>query len=488
MGEYTPLPFPIVLQQRAQEAQRTAFLRSALRIAALVTGDLLLISLAAMTIRALRTLPYMHDRVAEFAQAVVPAGVFPRQQLLIAAVLGLAICGSYGRSLWRTPRPVMSGFMLGSALVSWTHLWARPTAPSIVGFFLTAMSVGLLLTLGRDVQGFLVKWIRPRTLGVERTLVVGDSEFARSVMAYEPIRREQQLAVVGFVDVAHTPAKDSLGGVPELVGLIEEHKVEALLLSPRLEDELFLDILYAADSASVEAFVLGSAYAEGGFSPSIVIRGSVPLVQLTRPALRAHQLLIKRVFDICGSLVLMVLASPLLLAAAILVKVTSRGPMLFRQLRVGHGGQLFPILKFRSMVSDAEHLVDRFREHSLYGDERLFKLEKDPRVTPLGVFMRRTSIDELPQLWNVLKGDMSLVGPRPPLPHEVALYDEHHFARFGMKPGITGPWQVSGRNNIRKFEEVLAIESAYLNGWNIWKDLDIVLRTVPVVLSMNGAS
>jgi exopolysaccharide biosynthesis polyprenyl glycosylphosphotransferase len=372
--------------------------------------------------------------------------------------------------------------------VSWTHLWDRPTAPSIAGFFLTAMSVGLLLALGRDVQAFLVKWIRPRTLGVERTLVVGDTEFARSVMTYEPIRREQQLALVGFVDVAPTPANDSLGGVPELVGLIEEHKVEALLLSPRLEDELFLDILYAADSASVEAFVLGSAYAEGGFSPSIVIRGSVPLVQLTRPALRAHQLLIKRAFDVCGSLVLMVLASPLLLAAAILVKITSRGPMLFRQLRVGHGGQLFPILKFRSMVSDAEHLVNRFREPSLYGDDRLFKLEKDPRVTPLGLFMRRTSIDELPQLWNVLKGDMSLVGPRPPLPHEVALYDEHHFARFGMKPGITGPWQVSGRNNVRKFEEVIAIESAYLNGWNIWKDLDIVLRTIPVVLSMNGAS
>ena len=161
--------------------------------------------------------------------------------------------------------------------------------------------------------------------------------------------------------------------------------------------------------------------------------------------------------------------------------------MLFRQLRVGHRGVLFQIYKFRSMVVDAEHLRDSLTPRSVYADQRLFKLSSDPRVTPFGRMMRRTSLDELPQLWNVLKGDMSLVGPRPPLPSEVALYDEHHYERFSMKPGITGPWQVSGRNNVTKFEEVMAIEAAYLTGWNIWKDLDILLRTLPVVVSMHGA-
>jgi lipopolysaccharide/colanic/teichoic acid biosynthesis glycosyltransferase len=123
----------------------------------------------------------------------------------------------------------------------------------------------------------------------------------------------------------------------------------------------------------------------------------------------------------------------------------------------------------------------------MYGDLRLFKVKNDPRVTRIGGFLRRTSLDELPQLWNVLRGDMSLVGPRPPLPCEVELYEEHHYTRFDMRPGITGPWQVSGRNRITDFDAVLQLEFGYLRQWSIWKDFGILLRTVPEVLKMKGA-
>ena len=143
--------------------------------------------------------------------------------------------------------------------------------------------------------------------------------------------------------------------------------------------------------------------------------------------------------------------------------------------------------KFRSMVQNAEELKARLAAQSIYADARLFKVRNDPRVTRLGRFLRRSSIDELPQLWNVLRGEMSMVGPRPPLASEVETYEEHNYTRFDMKPGITGPWQVSGRNRITSFDEIVALETEYLTDWSLLKDFTILMKTVPTVLSMNGA-
>jgi lipopolysaccharide/colanic/teichoic acid biosynthesis glycosyltransferase len=179
--------------------------------------------------------------------------------------------------------------------------------------------------------------------------------------------------------------------------------------------------------------------------------------------------------------------SPLLALIAVAVRLSSSGPILFRQVRVGQGGRRFCIYKFRTMVRDAEAQRSAVAAQSIYGDLRLFKVKDDPRVTRVGKFLRRTSLDELPQLWNVLRGDMSLVGPRPPLPCEVELYEERHYTRFDMKPGITGPWQVSGRNRITDFDEVLQLEFGYLRQWSIWKDVEILVRTLPEVLRMKGA-
>jgi len=146
-----------------------------------------------------------------------------------------------------------------------------------------------------------------------------------------------------------------------------------------------------------------------------------------------------------------------------------------------------PRMKIAPMVGDADGPREGLERNNVYSDDPLFKLQKDPRTTSIGVFLRRSSLDELPQLLNVLRGEMSLVGPRPALPSEVARYQQHHFVRFEALPGITGPWQVSGRNTIRNFEDVVRLESSYIRGWTVWRDFVILLRTIPAVLSMKGA-
>ncbi|HKH92160.1 MAG TPA: sugar transferase, partial [Gemmatimonadaceae bacterium] len=212
-----------------------------------------------------------------------------------------------------------------------------------------------------------------------------------------------------------------------------------------------------------------------------------PISLLSSPALIGWQLVAKRTLDVSGALAGLVLLSPLLALSAIAVKLTSPGPVLFRQRRVGLGGETFEMLKLRTMVRDADARCEEVQGVNVYGDPRLFKAAGDPRVTPIGHFLRRSSLDELPQLWNVLRGEMSLVGPRPPLPREVAQYRVSDYVRFEVAPGITGPWQVSGRNEITDFEAVVELEQRYIAGWTVWRDLGLLIRTVPAVLSMRGA-
>jgi exopolysaccharide biosynthesis polyprenyl glycosylphosphotransferase len=198
------------------------------------------------------------------------------------------------------------------------------------------------------------------------------------------------------------------------------------------------------------------------------------------------QLFVKRVMDFAGSALLLVVLSPLLLVTALAVKFTSPGPVLFGQERVGMNKRRFRLLKFRSMVVDAEERKKGLA-HLNEMDGPAFKIRKDPRVTKVGAVLRKLSIDELPQLINVLKGEMSLVGPRPPLLSEVNLYDWSDRKRLSVKPGITCLWQVSGRSNLT-FEEWMLLDQKYIDNWSVWLDLKILLMTVPVVLLGKGAS
>ena len=199
---------------------------------------------------------------------------------------------------------------------------------------------------------------------------------------------------------------------------------------------------------------------------------------------RAASLLVKRILDMAGSAVLLVVLSPVLILVAALVKLDSQGPALFRQERVGLHGRTFQVLKFRSMCSDAEKQLGELTRHNRIKGHA-FKLDWDPRTTRVGRFLRRSSLDELPQLWNVLRGEMSLVGPRPPLPSEVAKYDIWHRRRLSMKPGMTGLWQVDGRNE-REFDRWVETDLEYIDTWSLWLDFKIIARTVPAVLAGTG--
>jgi exopolysaccharide biosynthesis polyprenyl glycosylphosphotransferase len=210
------------------------------------------------------------------------------------------------------------------------------------------------------------------------------------------------------------------------------------------------------------------------------------------------QAALKRLLDICGSLAGIILLSPVMVAAAIAVKTTSKGPIIFKQVRLGAGGRPFTFLKFRSMRADADQNLHREHVKKLItsddqgesgdGERPWFKMEGDPRITPVGQFLRRTSIDELPQLFNVLRGDMSLVGPRPPIPYEVESYSAWHLRRIlEVKPGITGLWQTEGRGVIT-FEDMVRLDIRYARHWTVLMDIRILLKTVKVVLERRGAA
>jgi exopolysaccharide biosynthesis polyprenyl glycosylphosphotransferase len=194
----------------------------------------------------------------------------------------------------------------------------------------------------------------------------------------------------------------------------------------------------------------------------------------------------KRFFDIVASAAAIALLSPLLVATAFLVRLTSRGPVLFRQERVGLHGRRFHMLKFRSMVANAEQLKAQLLAQNEQSGP-VFKMKRDPRVTAFGRFMRKHSIDELPQLVNVLRGDMSIVGPRPPVPSEVASYETWQRRRLSVRPGLTCVWQVSGRSEI-SFQDWMLLDMRYIDHWSLAHDFRLICRTVPVVLTGRGAS
>lgn len=198
-------------------------------------------------------------------------------------------------------------------------------------------------------------------------------------------------------------------------------------------------------------------------------------------------LLIKRLFDILASLIGLIITGIVAIIIYPIVQKQSKGPLLFKQKRVGKNGKVFDIYKFRSMYLDAEERKKELMKVNELSSDHMFKMENDPRIFPFGQKLRDWSIDELPQFINVLKGDMSLIGTRPPTVEEYQKYDLHHFKRLAMKPGITGMWQVSGRSNITDFEKVVELDLSYIKNWSIWLDIKIIFKTIAVVLKREGS-
>lgn len=216
--------------------------------------------------------------------------------------------------------------------------------------------------------------------------------------------------------------------------------------------------------------------------------GTFPMLTVHSVSLNNLQIYLKRGLDIIGALVGIILSSLIWIGASIAIKCDSPGPIFYYQNRVGMNGRIFKLYKFRSMYINADDMKKDLASQNEMSGDFMFKVKNDPRVTSVGKFLRKSSIDELPQFLNVLRGDMSLVGTRPPTVEEVSHYESYHRRRISIKPGITGMWQVSGRSKITDFDEVVRLDTKYIDQWSIWLDFKIMIKTVFVILGIRGAS
>jgi exopolysaccharide biosynthesis polyprenyl glycosylphosphotransferase len=361
-------------------------------------------------------------------------------------------------------------------------------------YVLVAVPGLLVLSLGgRHLLRLWIYRLRQAGQGLQRVLVVGRADAAVAVI--DKFRQEPQhgLLAVGAcvpqasVYVSHirdVPVVGDPGRILDAVDAVGAHVV-AVASHPDLAGQSLRRLSWALEERGVELVVSPGIIEVAGPRLSIRPVAGLSLLHLERPTLGGARMFVKSVFDrVLGGLLLLA-AVPLLAVLAAAVALDSPGPVFFRQTRVGIDGRRFTMLKFRSMVQDAEQRLEQLRDLD-EGNGVLFKVRRDPRVTRVGALLRRFSLDELPQLVNVLRGDMSLVGPRPPLPEEVAEYDGDAVRRLRVRPGMTGLWQVSGRSDL-SWEESLRLDLRYVDNWSMALDLSILWRTWRAVVRGSGA-
>jgi exopolysaccharide biosynthesis polyprenyl glycosylphosphotransferase len=328
-----------------------------------------------------------------------------------------------------------------------------------------------------------------RAAGRERRAVlVGTGGHIRDVARALGDAPHSRVEVVGFVSPRALPSNGlrSLGSLGDLDGVLEREGVdEVIIADPDFPQGEAVELVDRCHRRGVRVRIAPSTMEILIHRAEFVPGESVPLFELKPPVFEGIDFLLKRTFDMVGATVLLIVLSPLLGAIWVTVRATSRGPALFRSRRQGIGERPFECLKFRTMQVDSEHQqadLEALNEAS----GALFKIKDDPRLTPVGRFLRRFSLDELPQLWNVLRGEMSLVGPRPLPERDFEKLEEWHRKRYLVLPGITGLWQVSGRAEL-DFDDLVHLDFLYLEHWSLAVDLTILLKTIPAVLSRRGA-
>jgi exopolysaccharide biosynthesis polyprenyl glycosylphosphotransferase len=357
-------------------------------------------------------------------------------------------------------------------------------------WMLLSWGLGLVLALTvRRLWHWRVRRIRLEGKLTFRTLIVGANLEAERLAATMQVR-ELGFEPVGFVagGMDALPLDDDrvLGPVARIRELIRENQADCLFVaSSAVTPEDVVQIMKARRQESVEVRFTANlpTVLSSRLAPQTI--GGVMTLSVNVPQLTRAQAAAKRACDVVVSAIGLLALLPLFAVVAAAIKATSPGPVIFRQERVGLRGRPFTLLKFRTMCAGADLMLEDLRDRN-EADGPLFKLREDPRVTRVGALLRRYSIDELPQLWNVLKGEMSLVGPRPPLAGEVALYEEWQLDRLEVRPGITGLWQVSGRSEL-SFEDYVRLDLFYVENWSIAYDLFILSKTVPLLVSTRGA-
>ncbi|TFV72616.1 sugar transferase [Blastococcus sp. CT_GayMR19] len=389
-------------------------------------------------------------------------------------------------------RVLLAGLLAVAVLSTSAVAFAQPDLRSFV--LLGAPNATFLALMARLVLRHRLHAARRRGAMTKQVVVVG-----REIAVLDLVRRLRRdpdagLRVVGAC-VPNPRSAGLLAGedVPVLAGMadaveaLERTRADAVVVASASETagQYLRDLSWRLEGTNIEILVAPGLVEVSPDRLQVRPTTSFPLLHVREPEFRGVRRLVKSVFDRSMAALALLFLGPVLLALAVAVRLSGPGPVLYRQERVGVNGRMFTILKFRSMVVDAEKRLEDIRDASI-SDGLLFKMRDDPRVTPVGRWMRRLSLDELPQLFNVLGGTMSLVGPRPPLPSEVARYDSQVQRRLLVKPGLTGLWQISGRSDL-PWEEAVRLDLRYVENWSLSLDLRIMWRTGRAVLRSSGA-
>jgi len=420
---------------------------------------------------------------------------------LLVAIVAIWLAVGYLLGVYR-PRELRE---VSQALLDPTKQAVAGTVVLAAGlFFVKGFYISRLLVLFFVVLNWLfqvvarlayIEWgprLRERLGDAYPILLVGTGEAARELGAMIGSSHAGGLRLVGFIETSPSGAAERIDGRPvwrvdDVPRLLREQVIDEVIFAVGREELGRLeDLFLLCEEEGVRTRVQLQVFPHQASQVFVEHFGSVPLLTFsTTPENEVH-LLLKRLLDLAGAALLLVLLSPLLALLAVLVKLTSPGPVFYRQVRCGLGGRRFTLFKFRSMVADAEQRQAELAARN-EADGPVFKMRNDPRVTPLGRGMRKLSLDELPQLWNILKGDMSFVGPRPPLPPEVEKYERWQRRRLRMRPGLTCLWALEGRSDL-SFSRWMELDMAYIDNWSLWLDLKIFLKTIPRVLLGRGAA
>ena len=372
------------------------------------------------------------------------------------------------------------------SLVSRTVLLSR-LIPAYAG-----ITIVLLLAIARVADRAIQGRMRKQGYGVQRVLIVGAGETGRMIMRNTAAQPELGYHVVGFVD--DKPERGNrnlgrfkgLGSTDQIEEVIKEQTVDVVIIAlPWLYHRKIMGIIGQCERLKVAVRIVPDLFQLSLSQVDIDDLNGIPLIGTKSVSIKGWNLALKRGIDVVFSGLALALLSPLLLLIAVLIKLDSPGPAIFKQTRIGRGGREFTVYKFRTMREGAEQEVDALRDLN-EAQGALFKIREDPRCTALGRFLRRSSLDELPQLYNVLRGEMSMVGPRPQLVGEVEQYQPWQKKRLETWPGMTGLWQVSGRSNL-SFDDMVLLDIYYVENWSLLLDLRIALRTIPTAIMGTGA-
>lgn len=387
---------------------------------------------------------------------------------------------------------LVGGTTTGILIIMAMTFWFRPQVYSRLMFLWAGGIIVALLSLSRLIKRRVWENLMRRGLGVDRVLIVGAGEVGRKLMRNIVAQPELGYQVIGFVD--DDPDKNktdigrfkALGGIDNLPRVVQEEAIDEVIITlPWMHHRKILGIMRQCEREQVRARIVPDLFQLALSRVDIEDLGGIPIIGVKEISITGWNLALKRANDLVLSLAGLILLFPLMLFISVAIKLDSPGPVLFKQDRVGKGGRRFVFYKFRSMHQGAEEERPQLTDQNeVVGPT--FKIRHDPRCTRVGRVLRRTSLDELPQLYNVLRGEMSLVGPRPAIPLEVEQYQEWHRRRLEISPGMTGLWQVSGRSQLT-FDEMCLLDIYYLENWSPLLDLKIALKTAPAVLAGRGA-